>query len=173
MNSPGTRWWPAYIGIGSNLDSPGEQVTQAIAELYALPNCVVTSVSSLYRSAPAGLTDQADFINAAAAMLTHMSAHELLTALQDIEDTHGRDRSGTRWGPRTLDLDLLVYSGQVIEDDLLSVPHPRIRERNFVLLPLCELAAHLLVPGMGCVTDLVGAMTKKNARIEKLKSISA
>ena len=172
MNSPGARWRPVYIGIGSNLDSPKEQVAKAIDELRALPNCVITGVSSLYLSAPVGPSDQPDFINAVAAMLTRISAHELLSALQDIEVAHNRDRSGRRWGPRTLDLDLLVYSTQVIADNILSVPHPRIRERNFVLLPLCELAPHLIVPGSGSVTEMARAISSSNVRIEKISAIS-
>ena len=173
MNTQRRRWHPAYIGIGSNLDDPRDHVRRAIAELKELPDCVVTGVSALYQSAPMGPQDQADFINAAAAILTQETPHQLLDALQFIEDTHGRDREGQRWGPRTLDLDLLVFGGMTISDEVLTVPHPGIRERNFVLLPLCELAPQLMVPGMGTVTALADGVLCSGERIEKIIEISA
>lgn len=168
MTTLRTRWSPAYVGIGSNLNSPEEQVRQAILELKSLPDCRVTSVSALYRSAPMGPADQADFINAVAALLTSLTPHALLATLQGIEDAHGRKRYGERWGPRTLDLDLLIFGSRIIEDDDLTVPHPGIRERNFVLLPLCELAPQLNVPGMGAVSALTQVVADSEARIEKI-----
>ena len=162
------RWFPAYVGIGSNLQSPIEQVTTAMAELQHLPDSVVTQTSSLYRSSPMGPADQADFINAVAALMTRLTPHELLANLRKIEDAHDRDRAAERWGPRTLDLDLLVFSDRVVSDDILIVPHPGIAQRNFVLLPLCELAPHLEVPGLGTVTALIDARAENGGTLEKL-----
>lgn len=173
MNTGRPRWYPAYIGIGSNLDDPRDQVSRAIDELKVLSDCVVTDVSASYQSAPMGPQDQADFINAAVAMLTQKTPHQLLEALQIIEDGHGRTRNGRHWGPRTLDLDLLVFGNMRISDEVLTVPHPGIRERNFVLLPLCELAPQLIVPGMGTVMALTDAVLSSGDRIEKIIELSA
>lgn len=171
MTVPGLRWCPVYVGIGSNLDSPEHQVRQAIVELGALPDSHLTAVSSLYRSAPLGPADQADFINAVATMLTRLEPRELLGELQKIENNHGRDRSGPRWGPRTLDLDLLVFGASTIAENDLTVPHPGIGERNFVLLPLCEVAPGLVVPGLGTVKNLSDAIARSDARIEKITEV--
>jgi 2-amino-4-hydroxy-6-hydroxymethyldihydropteridine diphosphokinase len=162
------RWCPAYVGIGSNLDSPVEQVLQAVAALKALPDTIITNSSSLYRSAPMGPSDQPDFINAVAAMLTRLSPHELLAKMRTIEDDQGRIREGEHWGPRTLDLDLLVFGDREIADSELLVPHPGIRERNFVLLPLYELAPHLIVPGLGPVYLMAGSISKSGDQIERI-----
>jgi 2-amino-4-hydroxy-6-hydroxymethyldihydropteridine diphosphokinase len=166
------RWCPAYVGIGSNLESPQEQVVSAIREISALPDTVVTRSSSLFRSAPYGPIEQGDFVNAVAAIMTQLTAHQLLSEMRTIEDNHGRARDGERWGPRTLDLDLLVYSDEQIADDVLTVPHPGISERNFVLLPLYELAPHLIVPGQGSVTTLTNAVIKSGGRIERIQEAS-
>jgi len=168
MNARRPRWQPAYIGIGSNLDEPREHVSKAIAELKIMQECVVTGVSSIYRSAPMGPQDQADFINAAVAMLTQKTPQQLLDALRIIEDGHGRRRDGEHWGPRTLDLDLLVFGSLKISVADLTVPHPGIPERNFVLLPMCELAPQLMVPGMDTVAALAGAVSGPDDRIEKI-----
>lgn len=168
MRAVTARWCPAYVGIGSNLDSPEEQVLQAIAALGTLPDTVVTSVSASYRSEPMGPVRQADFVNAVAAMLTLLSPHKMLAALRTIEDAQGRQRDGEYWGPRTIDLDLLVFGKQEIDDDTLTVPHPGISARNFVLLPLCELAPHLIVPGVGTVAALTKAISATGGRIEKI-----
>lgn len=168
MTAPRLRWCPIYVGIGSNLNSPQKQVMQAITELKSLPDSCVTAVSALYRSAPMGPADQADFVNAVVAMLTRMAPLEILAALQKIEDDHGRDRDAERWGPRTLDLDLLVFGDKTIAESDLTVPHPGICERNFVLLPLCELAPNLMIPGMGMVATLTDVVVGRNGRIEKI-----
>ncbi len=172
MPSATTRWCPAYVGIGSNLDSPQDHVVAAIEELGALPETGVTGASSLFRSAPFGPVEQGDFVNAVVAMMTRLSAHELLREMRTIEDNHGRKRDGERWGPRTLDLDLLVFSDEVINDDVLTVPHPGISERNFVLLPLCELAPHLIVPGLGSVASLTDVVRSSGGRIERMTAAS-
>ena len=149
-----SRWYPAYIGIGSNLQGPAKQIENAMESLANLPRTRLVSVSSKYRSAPYGGVEQPDFVNAVAAVLTRLSPLELLAALQDIEMRQGRERSGTRWGPRVIDLDLLVYSDQKVDEPGLMVPHPGIGERNFVLLPLGEIAPELVVPGLGRVAGI-------------------
>lgn len=137
-----------YIGLGSNLDDPESQVLAAMAALDATPGCHVAARSSLYRSAPFGPVKQADFVNAAVALRTALPADELLRVLQDIELRLGREPS-ERWGPRVIDLDLLVYGHAIIDEPHLKVPHPGIAARNFVLLPLREIAPELKVPGLG------------------------
>ena len=172
MRSAAQYWCPAYVGIGSNLDSPKNQVLSAIDELGSLPDTIVTGASSLFQSAPLGSVEQGDFVNAVVALLTQLSAHDLLTELRTIEDNHDRNRAAERWGPRTLDLDLLVFSDKRISDDVLTVPHPGIPERNFVLLPLCELAPHLIVPGLGPVAVLTELVRASGGRIEKIPEVS-
>ncbi len=144
----------AYIGIGSNLDDPERQVRIAFEMLNDLPGCRVARQSSLYRSAPFGPVDQPDFVNAVAELETAVPPDILLACLKETERVQGRTASGERWGPRVLDLDLLVYGDQTIDQPDLQVPHPGIRERNFVLLPLREIAPHLVIPGLGQVIDL-------------------
>ncbi len=143
------RWYPAYVGLGSNLNMPTRQIETALELLGAIPRTRLVSVSSLYRSAPFGGIEQPDFVNAAAALLTQLGAAELLSELQDIEARQGRERNDQRWGPRVLDLDLLVHATAVIDEPGITVPHPGIAERNFVLLPLLEIAPELVIPGLG------------------------
>ena len=172
MSSTAPRWRPAYVGVGSNLDSPHDQVLSGIKALNSVPNSVKTAVSSMYLSAPMGPVKQADFVNAVVAMLTLLSPHKLLAELHAIEDGHGRTRDGERWGPRTLDLDLLIFGTEVIEDSVLTVPHSGLAERNFVLFPLCELAPHLIVPGLGSVAALSNAIRESSGRIERISEAS-
>ena len=153
-----SRWYPAYIGIGSNLESPVEQVERGIEALRRIENSILVARSGLYRSEPVGFTDQPDFINAVASMLTQLDASALLVALQSIEDQHGRVRDVPRWGPRTLDLDLLSYGSVTLAKDTLVLPHPRVSERNFVLLPWQEIAPHYFVPGLATVAELAGSL---------------
>lgn len=168
MSPAGPHWWPAYVGIGSNLNNPVGQVLAAIEDLRHASGSVLVSASSLYRSAPMGPPDQPDYVNAVAAMLTRRSAEDLLRELAQIEDDHGRDRSRGKWGPRTLDLDLLVYGGQQQTSDTLILPHPGIAARKFVLLPLSEVAPQLQVPGLGSVASLLAALGSDTPRIEKI-----
>ena len=170
MTAQTARWVPAYIGVGSNLNSPVSQVQQAIIELAAIEQSRVASVSALYESAPMGPPDQPMYINAVVSMLTRLSPHRLLDALQNIEQMQGRTRDGVHWGPRTLDLDLLVFSNLQIHDDRLIVPHAGIAERIFVLLPLCELAPHLEVPGRGPVDVLLRSLPESVGQIEKIEN---
>ena len=146
-----------YIGLGSNLDQPVQQVQQAFVELAALPGCRLQARSSLYRSAPVGPADQPDYINAVAELHTELPAHDLLDVLQSIEQAHQRVRT-QRWGPRTLDLDILLYGDVRIDDERLQVPHPAITQRAFVLHPLAEIAPQLVIPGVGAIADLLEAV---------------
>jgi len=162
------RWYPAAVGLGSNLGDPPAQIRRALSELAGLPRTLRTRVSSLYASRPMGPQDQPDYVNAVALLMTQLSPRELLQALQDIEAAHGRERAGERWGPRTLDLDLLLYADRFIDEERLTVPHPGIAERNFVLLPLAEIAPHWLVPGRGSVQSLRDALPECSQGIERL-----
>jgi len=155
----------AYIGVGSNLDEPLQQVRAAIAELGELPRSRVTGRSSLYRSAPIGTGEQPDYINAVIDIATDLSPEGLLGELQAIEARHGRVR-GERNAPRTLDLDLLLYDQAVIATPDLTVPHPRMHQRAFVLLPLAELAPIVIIPGHGAVDALLQGVAVQ--RIERL-----
>lgn len=151
---PGAHWYPAYVGIGSNLQGPARQVEAAAGLLDERSKVRVVARSSLYRSAAFGGIEQPDFVNAVVAVLTTLTPVELLGELQVIENRQGRDRDEKRWGPRVIDLDLLVFSGQEIDEPALTVPHPGIRERNFVLLPLGEIAPDLVIPGLGRVASI-------------------
>ncbi len=149
----------AFIGLGGNVGDAAATLRSAIDQLDALPGTRLVSASRLYRTAPVGGIEQADFVNAVAQIETILSAEDLLQALFAIERTHGRDRSiEQRWGPRTLDLDLLLYGSEVIDVDGLSVPHPRIAERAFVLVPLVEIAPGVIIPGHGAACDVLTAL---------------
>ena len=142
------------MGLGSNLKDPARQLESAFELLEKIPRSRLVRRSALYRSTPFGGIEQPDFVNAAAALLTQLDADEFLLQLQSIEKKCGRERGALRWGPRVLDLDLLVYSNQQIEADNLTVPHPGIGERNFVLLPLGEIAPELVIPGLGRIANI-------------------
>jgi len=160
------RWRPAYIGLGSNLDGPARQIAAAIDLIDELDDTRVVLTSSLYRSAPLGGIEQPEFVNAVAGILTRLEPIALLAALKGIERERGREPGGTRWGPRVIDLDLLVYSREVVATDDLAIPHPGIAERNFVLLPLGEVAPHLVIPGLGRVASI--SVNYKEPRIERI-----
>lgn len=165
MNLEGRVVVPAYVGLGSNLSNPSEQVERAFEELALIPETELVARSSLYRSAPLGDIEQPDFVNAVAKLATFLDAFALLEHLQEIENLHGRVR-GVRWGPRVLDLDLLVYGDRRINTAMLTVPHPGIGERNFVLLPLREVEPDLQIPGLACVSGIaVDATTPEISRI--------
>ena len=149
-----------YIGIGANLDDPVRQVSSALDELAVLPRTSLVKKSSLYRTPPMGPPDQPDYINAVAELETWLAPLELLDELQRVEQLHRRVRGAQRWGPRTLDLDLLLYGAQHIDQPRLSVPHPGLAERAFVLLPLVEIAPDLTVPGLGAVTGLAARVSR-------------
>jgi 2-amino-4-hydroxy-6-hydroxymethyldihydropteridine diphosphokinase len=145
----------AYVGIGSNLDDPVAQVKEALEELDAIPDSVLVARSSLYSSKPMGPVDQPDYVNAVAAIDTLLSPEELLKELRNIEDRQGRVRGGEKWGPRILDLDLLLYGKKQINSPELTVPHPGLHERDFVIIPLAEIGGDLNIPGYGPLRSLI------------------
>jgi 2-amino-4-hydroxy-6-hydroxymethyldihydropteridine diphosphokinase len=145
----------AYIGLGGNLGDAAETVRVARRAIAAAPGVRELACSSLYRSAPMGPSDQPDYVNAVMAVATTLAPLELLHALQRIEQSHGRVRTGERWGPRTLDLDLLLYDDLVLDTEVLTLPHPGIAEREFVLYPLAEIAPDLHIPERGPLRELV------------------
>ena len=152
-------WQPAYIGLGSNLQDPRAQVLRAGAALESLPSCRLVGLSPLYRSQPLGPVPQPDFINAVAGLLTQLDSCTLLGELLALERVLGRPAEHERWGPRIIDLDLLVYGRERREEPGLILPHRGIVERNFVLYPLCDLAPDLEVPGLGRVAELKGRLS--------------
>jgi 2-amino-4-hydroxy-6-hydroxymethyldihydropteridine diphosphokinase len=154
----------AYVGVGSNLDGPQRQVAQALGELDGIPGTRVVKRSSLYRSAPVGYAAQPEFVNAVAALDTTLDAEALLGELQAIEARHGRSRSFPN-APRSLDLDLLLYGEAEQRTARLTLPHPRMHERAFVLKPLVELEPGIAIPGRGRALDLLAACAGQ--RVEK------
>lgn len=143
-----------YIGLGSNLGEPITQVKSAIAALSDLECVSLIRSSSLYASPPMGPQDQPDYINAVVELTTTLSAHELLDQLQAVEQQQGRIRN-RHWGERTLDLDLLVYGQDIVDDERLQVPHPGIALRSFVLYPLAEIAPEFLIPNLDSMEQLL------------------
>lgn len=148
----------AFVGLGSNLADPVGQVLAALDALGRLAEVERISASSLYAGPPMGPPSQPDYVNAVAELGVRGEPHTLLQALQRIEARHGRRRDGERWGPRTLDLDLLLFGGCVLDTPQLVLPHPGIAERAFVLVPLCEIDASVEVPGLGRVDRLLQAL---------------
>jgi 2-amino-4-hydroxy-6-hydroxymethyldihydropteridine diphosphokinase len=148
-----TLWRPAYVAIGSNLELPRERVIESMERMAALgaPNTLLRS--HLYRSRPMGPQDQPDFINAAVGLLTQRSPQEILAGLLDIERSMGRNRR-ERWGPRVIDLDLVWMVDAAVDEPGLTVPHPGVSIRNFVLYPLADIAPTIKIPGIGTVLDL-------------------
>jgi 2-amino-4-hydroxy-6-hydroxymethyldihydropteridine diphosphokinase len=134
-----------FVGLGSNLNTPIQQVQSALCQLAQLPKMRCIQASSLYRSAPMGITTQPDFINAVAEFDCALNPFELLAALLALEQQHGRIRK-QRWGERTLDLDLLLYGNEIITSESLIVPHPGLKQRDFVLIPLSEIVPDLILP---------------------------
>ena len=156
---------PAFIGLGANLGDPRAALDAAFHALAALPRTTLRAASSLYRSAPVDAGGP-DYLNAVVLLATQLAPHTLLAELQRIERVHGRERS-YRNAPRTLDLDLLLYGDRRLATPTLTVPHPRLHERAFVLRPLAELAPALLIPGRGPVADLLAGVSAQ--RIDKLR----
>ena len=155
----------AFIALGSNLSDPIAQITQAFGELATIPESRVITKSSLYRTAPIGYDNQPDFINAVAEMETGLDAERLLQALHEIENIHGRERPFPN-APRVLDLDLLLYDALEMNSQHLRLPHPRMHERGFVLLPLDEIAPDLEIPKHGKVSTL--SKQHSNQGVERL-----
>ncbi|NUO73784.1 MAG: 2-amino-4-hydroxy-6-hydroxymethyldihydropteridine diphosphokinase [Frateuria sp.] len=156
----------AFVALGGNLGDTHAYLRQAFDALAALSQTRLQAHSRIYRTPPWGLQAQPPFLNAVAELGTGLAPHELLDALLDIERSAGRVRDGERWGPRTLDLDLLHMDGVVLHDERLTLPHPRIAGRAFVLLPLAELAADLELPGQGRVGALLAAADAAGCIVE-------
>lgn len=148
------HWVPAYVAVGSNLRDPRRQVESALARLAGVQDTRLEARSRLYRTRPMGPQDQPHFINAAAGLLTRLDARALLAELQAIERDLGRTPPPVRWGPRLIDLDLLLYGALAIDEPGLRLPHAGIHERSFVLYPLADIAPELYIPGRGCVAEL-------------------
>lgn len=155
----------AFVGLGANLGEPQRQVQQAFRELDAIAHTRVVRTSSLYRSEPLGFADQPRFVNAVAQVETGLPAGRLLAELQAVEARHGRSRSFAN-APRTLDLDLLLFGNAVLDVPGLKIPHPRMHERAFVLLPLLEIDPDVAIPGQGPARLLLEKCT--NQGVEKL-----
>ena len=146
----------AYVGLGANLDDPVRQLRKALSALSARPSCRLLRSSSLYRTPPLGPPGQPAYVNGVALLETDLTPLDLLDALQGIERSQGRRRGGDRWGPRPLDLDLLLFGSRILAGARLRLPHPQIHRRAFVLVPLAEIApADLHVPGAGVLRDLL------------------
>ena len=144
-----------YIAIGSNLASPLEQVNAAVTALAAIPDSRMVAVSSFYRTPPLGPQDQPDYLNAAVALDTHLQAEALLDHTQRIELQQGRQRKAERWGPRTLDLDIMLFGDAVINSERLTVPHYDMKNRGFMLWPLFEIAPGLRFPDGPALRDVL------------------
>ncbi|MGP1923450.1 MAG: 2-amino-4-hydroxy-6-hydroxymethyldihydropteridine diphosphokinase [Arsenophonus sp. NEOnobi-MAG3] len=142
-----------YIAIASNLNNPLQQVQLAIKELQQLPNSKPVALSSFYQTKPMGLQDQPDYLNAVIALDTDLFPETLLEHTQSIELMHGRIRKADRWGPRTLDLDIILYGQQIIQSARLTIPHYAIKEREFMLYPLAEIAPKLSFPDGELLSD--------------------
>jgi len=156
------HWIPAYVGLGSNLDDPRAQVLRAFDALARLPDTLLVLRSTLYRTPPFGPVEQPDFVNAAVAMLTQHDAVEFLAMLKQLETDLGREPPVVRWGPRLIDLDLLVHGTTALDEAGIIVPHPGLADRAFVLKPLAELAPDLLVPRVGRVSSLLARVDASN-----------
>ena len=155
----------AYVGLGANIGEPRRQLQTALKELNGLPKTRMTAASGLYRSAPVGHPDQPDFLNAVVELDTELSPDALLDNLQEIETAHGRERPFAG-APRTLDLDLLLYGNAVLATPRITVPHPRMHERAFVLMPLAEIAPRATIPGRGTARELLAACAGQ--RVERI-----
>lgn len=151
-------WRPAYVAVGSNLEQPRDRVEAAFGRLGALRETRLELVSRLYSSRPMGPQDQPHYVNAVAGIVTRLRARELLDALLGIERDMGRHR-GERWGARIIDLDLVWITGERLEEPGLTLPHPGVSERNFVLYPLRDIAPALRITGLGLVADLAARVS--------------
>lgn len=168
MNPAVARRVRAFVALGANIGEPVRHLRAAVEDMAALPGTAVVARSSLYRSAPVGLVDQPDFINAVVALDTDLEPLALLRALLAVEARHGRVRSVPN-APRTLDLDLLLHGDRQQDEPELILPHPRMHERAFVLLPLLEIAPDVRIPGLGAARDfLPGVIDQAITRSESM-----
>jgi len=159
----------AFIGLGSNLEDPRSQLLRAFAELAGLPDTFLIARSSLYRSAPVGYTDQPDFVNAVAKIKTALTPQDLLQALLQIEHRHDRERT-FRNAPRTLDLDVLLYDDVRLHEHGLTIPHPQMHLRAFVLQPLLEIEPDCVIPALGAAQLALNEC--RNTVLEKLADVA-
>lgn len=159
-------WQPAYVGIGSNLGDPRKQVERAFEALARIRDSSLVLRSHLYRTAPLGDVAQPPFVNAVAGLLTRLSPEALLAELRALEVALGREPPRERWGPRHIDLDLLLLGRETRATDALTLPHPGIADRDFVLYPLADIAPDLDVPGLGRVASLRARVA--NRGVERL-----
>ncbi|MBV1913276.1 MAG: 2-amino-4-hydroxy-6-hydroxymethyldihydropteridine diphosphokinase [Cycloclasticus sp.] len=155
----------AYIGLGSNLANPVQHILSAIDDIRAMENCSLKLISRLYETPPVGPQDQPNYINAAVKISTSLKPYELLATLQTIENQHGRTRETGRWGARTLDLDILLYDSIISNDPTLTLPHPELHNRAFVLYPLLDLDKDLEIPTLGKLQPLIKALNETPPRI--------
>jgi 2-amino-4-hydroxy-6-hydroxymethyldihydropteridine diphosphokinase len=155
------HWVPAYVGLGSNLDDPGARVIEACGALATLSRCCSVVCSPHYGSKPMGAVPQPDFCNAVAGLLTQLPAREFFAELRALERRLGRAPPRERWGPRRIDLDLLVFGDMRVDDTELQLPHRGLAERNFVLYPFADIAPEVCVPGRGRVADLLSGVTRE------------
>jgi 2-amino-4-hydroxy-6-hydroxymethyldihydropteridine diphosphokinase len=158
-------WSPAYVAIGSNLANPAQQVASAFDRLASVRESVLVARSRLFRSAPLGPQDQPEFVNACAGLITQLPPEAFLAALRDIERAMGKVPPPVRWGPRVIDLDLIMLGEERREGEGLTLPHPRMHERNFVLYPLADIAPTLRVPGKGLVADLAASIGRQGLEL--------
>lgn len=159
----------AYVALGSNLQKPQQQVEKAFIAIEKLPNTKVIKQSSLYQSPPFGYDDQPDFINAVVEIKTDLGAESLMQKLLDLETNFGRERPFAN-APRVLDLDLLLYDKMRVHSDFLTLPHPRMHLRSFVLMPLAEIAPKLVLPKHGNVVKLAESLQDQGTQQLKLQS---
>jgi len=157
-------WRPAYVGLGSNLGQPAVQLREALGRLARLADTRLIATSRLWASPPLGPPGQPDYVNAVAGLLTQKEPRDLLVELQAIEQAMGRSRPPVRWGPRLIDLDLLAFGGETLDEPGLTLPHPGLHQRDFVLYPLAEVAPQLWIPGKGRVSTLAGEVEDRGSR---------
>ena len=157
-------WRPAYVGLGSNLGQPAVQLREALGRLARLADTRLIATSRLWASPPLGPPGQPDYVNAVAGLLTQKEPRDLLIELQAIEQAMGRSRPPVRWGPRLIDLDLLAFDGETLDEPGLTLPHPGLHQRDFVLYPLAEIAPQLWIPGKGRVSTLAGEVEDRGSR---------
>ncbi len=162
--SDAVHWQPVYVALGSNLGDPCASVERAIASIATLPQTRSWRRSPLYRTVPFGPVKQADFINAVVGVLTQTPLEDFFAALQQLETKLGRATRHERWGPRVIDLDLLVYGCERRDTASLRLPHPGISERDFVLYPLRDVAADLYIPGLGRVCELAERVSDRGVQ---------
>ena len=154
-----------YIGLGSNLSDPAKQLKSAVQAISTIEHCQIKNISSLYFSRPMGPQDQPDYMNAVLSLTTSLTSIELLDILQTIENEAGRLRKDNRWGARILDLDILLFGQQLINNERLTIPHYGLKTREFVLLPLQEISPNLILPSGDSLDELIQGLDQNGLKI--------